>query len=687
MRSLWVIAWVAVSGFAGCRLDVSGAPCSSDESCPSGQRCLEGRCGVGEASDAGSSGGGGGTGTGGGTTGGGTTGGGTATGCSDDTACLATLAAAGSVPVGCASARCNLVTSSCEFFTLDVDGDGEAAAKCVAGALVIAPGPDCDDSDAAIKAGSSVPCLVDVDGGALFPVTPPVGRCVAPQRTCDASGSGQFSSCTGGVLPLAAECSSSEDFNCNARPDVDDCGCVPGLTRSCFPSATGRPDAGNCVAGTETCVALDAGVAEWSSCSGAVLPVPEDCNGIDDDCDDEVDEVPASGSLCARTGEFCSVGACACPSGQAACGSACVDATCRVGVGACLRTGALVCTGGAPGCSVVAGTPTTDAPCNGIDEDCNGADSVTCTVTGQSCSSGMCRCPAGQEACGGACRPYGSSCSAGVGACLRSGSNSVCSGSSFTCSASAGAASTEVPCNAVDEDCNGSASQSCAISGQSCMSGSCQCAAGQQVCGGACRTYGAACSAGVGACLRNGSNTVCSGSSYTCNVSAGAPGREVECNGVDEDCNGSAAGACSQGGGDNGSSCGLQRYPLDLPDQGYGDAAEGIAYTIGTMPSFAGANRVELYFRTLRPGSGNGSCCYTGGSATVARILCNGQLLMTLSEADFPTGGVSRMVTTSPGVTCQMIFVDNVNNLGGCGCSRIIDSWDAYAYGPRCRTL
>ena len=73
-------------------------------------------------------------------------------------------------------------------------------------------------------------------------------------------------------------------------------------------------------------------------------------------------------------------------------------------------------------------------------------------------------------------------------------------------------------------------------------------------------------------------------------------------------------------------------------------------------------------------------------SALVARIYCNGIELMALYESDFPSGGVQRVVTTSPGATCQMVFYNN-GNFCCCGCARIFDSWDAYAYGPRCRTL
>ena len=63
------------------------------------------------------------------------------------------LAAATVSPAGCAEATCNLSTGLCEFRARDLDNDGERAASCTAGALVVTRGPDCDDSNATVKAG------------------------------------------------------------------------------------------------------------------------------------------------------------------------------------------------------------------------------------------------------------------------------------------------------------------------------------------------------------------------------------------------------------------------------------------------------------------------------------------------------------------------------------------------------
>ena len=57
-------------------------------------------------------------------------------------------------------------------------------------------------------------------------------------------------------------------------------GCTTGATRSCGTST------GECRAGTQTCNAS----GSWAPCVGAIGPVPEICNTLDDDCDGSSDE-------------------------------------------------------------------------------------------------------------------------------------------------------------------------------------------------------------------------------------------------------------------------------------------------------------------------------------------------------------------------------------------------------------
>ena len=106
-------------------------------------------------------------------------------------------------------------------------------------------------------------------------------------------------------------------------------------------------------------------------------------------------------------------------------------APCAVGVGACARTGTIVCNAAQTGttCSVTAGTPTTEI-CNNIDDDCDGM--VDEGVT-QSCYAG----PAGTSGVG-ICRPGTQTCAAGV--------FGACTGQVLPAA--------EV-CDNVDNDCNG----------------------------------------------------------------------------------------------------------------------------------------------------------------------------------------------------------------------------------------
>ncbi|MEZ4468192.1 MAG: fibrinogen-like YCDxxxxGGGW domain-containing protein, partial [bacterium] len=93
-----------------------------------------------------------------------------------------------------------------------------------------------------------------------------------------------------------------------------------------------RPGVGRC----------DAARAQVICDARAGDPVPERCNGLDDDCDGTTDEDAGD-----------------------------VGAACRAGLGACLAEGTLRCVGGGPRCDA---EPGEEAPeiCNGRDDDCDG---------------------------------------------------------------------------------------------------------------------------------------------------------------------------------------------------------------------------------------------------------------------------------------------------------------------------
>lgn len=148
------------------------------------------------------------------------------------------------------------------------------------------------------------------------------------------------------------------------------------------------------------------------------VPSTEICDGLDNDCDSQVDE-----DLKAPT------------------------QSCTVGTGICANTGtqSKTCNGSAGwsadfgACSATAGTPSTEV-CNGLDDDCDGTSDEDLTIS--------------QE------------CSVGIGACIRTGVEiQTCSDGSWgdfgSCSVVAGDPVTEICGNNIDDDCDGSTDENC----------------------------------------------------------------------------------------------------------------------------------------------------------------------------------------------------------------------------------
>jgi hypothetical protein len=357
---------------------------------------------------------------------------------------------------------------------------------------------------------------------------------------------------------------------------------------SCGPSDTGGPDDPDAAMDTDAAQPIpdaatpDASIPDASPDAGPdsgpdatpCIPLPDGelCNGVDDDCDDEVDE-----------------------------GFPGVGAECDVGVGACERTGTAICTpdGSSTECSAVPGDPSTELCDTLIDEDCDGFVDEGFPSVGQSCTVGLGVCEAtgtvvctperldtecdavpgtpGTELCGTGldedCDNFvdegfpdlGDACTNGVGACEWSGER-VCdaTGLATECDAVPGLPTGET-CNSVDDDCDGTVDDGNPDGGAACDTGEPGvCAAGTETCSGGTIVCQQNVPAGTESC--NGLDDDCDGTAddgfnvgddcdgpdgdeceegvIQCNTSGGttcsdnSPNNPELCNGLDEDCDG-----------------------------------------------------------------------------------------------------------------------------------------------------
>ncbi|NOZ86474.1 MAG: choice-of-anchor D domain-containing protein [Deltaproteobacteria bacterium] len=176
-------------------------------------------------------------------------------------------------------------------------------------------------------------------------------------------------------IPLSGSCT------CLAENDQDQRACIQSNEYgTCYGQQTCHPDSG------------------WSSCT-ALIPSVEKCDGVDNDCDNYIDDLTGRGESCPITN---SIGTC---------------------------YGKLDCTASSEDLVCVGQTPAIET-CNYLDDDCDGSIDEDFPDLYSSCSAGT-----------GACQRYG------FMQCKPDGSGTECN-------AKAGLAGTEV-CNNIDDDCDG----------------------------------------------------------------------------------------------------------------------------------------------------------------------------------------------------------------------------------------
>ncbi|MBU0553744.1 hypothetical protein KJ940_19890 [Myxococcota bacterium] len=302
--------------------------------------------------------------------------------------------------------------------------------------------------------------------------------------------------------------------------------CVPGAPSPSDPTCDGRDDdcdgvndedfqdhPSECGVGacySEGDVTCEAGVAVDSCLASAPAPDDVTCDGVDDNCNGQIDE-----------------------------GYVRLDTAC--GVGACAAVGQTFCVTGGVTDSCTEGDPAANDPtCDGRDDDCDGEADEDFQGPATTCGSGACS-AVGEIICRDGAQ---------VNTCQEGNS-----------------APNDLTCDGVDDDCNGRVDDDyvsqdtacgvgvCANTGRTfCVNGavidSCEprasspndptCDGRDDDCDGQVDEdfQGAATTCGVGACQRNGV-TVCQGGRVVDTCRAGNPAaNDATCNGVDDDCNG-----------------------------------------------------------------------------------------------------------------------------------------------------
>jgi streptogramin lyase len=100
---------------------------------------------------------------------------------------------------------------------------------------------------------------------------------------------------------LEEVCADGLDNDCDGQVD-EACSCQEGAP-TCWTAAASQRGVGVCADGTRSC---DEFTGEfWTECAGAVLPTPEICDGLDNDCDGQVDESSSGCSVCGAADEIC----------------------------------------------------------------------------------------------------------------------------------------------------------------------------------------------------------------------------------------------------------------------------------------------------------------------------------------------------------------------------------------------
>jgi hypothetical protein len=140
-----------------------------------------------------------------------------------------------------------------------------------------------DDCDGQTDEGVAVTLYADEDGDGFGNRAETVQGCPGAEGTAD--NPDDCDDTEANVNPDAEEdCTDLIDNNCDSAVNEGCTGCVVGQVQDCGEGG----DTGECELGTQTCTDSGSGPT-WGSCTGGRRPTVEVCDGLDNDCDGNVD--------------------------------------------------------------------------------------------------------------------------------------------------------------------------------------------------------------------------------------------------------------------------------------------------------------------------------------------------------------------------------------------------------------
>jgi hypothetical protein len=251
---------------------------------------------------------------------------------------------------GGVTGACGCSAAQMADFHADADGDGFGDPAAVVHACNAPPGYVSNGADCADTDGARHPGAAEVCNGLDDDCNGAVDDGIIGVGSCSTGLPGVCAAgaslCTAGAFV----CTQLVQASAEACDGLDnDCNgqIDDGVTTiPCYTGAPGTEGVGVCHAGSQLC----GGAAGYGACLGAVAPTAEKCDTLDNDCDGAADDGnPGGGGLCA-TGQLgvCSVGTVTCLGGNDVC--------------------------------VPDHAPTVEI-CNGLDDDCDGRRDDGCVDT------------------------------------------------------------------------------------------------------------------------------------------------------------------------------------------------------------------------------------------------------------------------------------------------------------------